>query len=39
VDLSTAKPTEALFRKAQDLGHGEQDMSAVVEVVRQERTA
>jgi 3-hydroxyisobutyrate dehydrogenase len=34
VDLSTARPAAALFRKAQEKGHGEQDMSAVAEVVR-----
>ena len=39
VDLSTAKPAEALFGKAQDQGQGEKDMSAVVEVVRRERAA
>lgn len=37
VELSTAEPVEAIFRKAQEQGHGEQDMSAVVEVVRQGR--
>ena len=34
VDVSTAVPTEELFRQAQDRGLGEKDMSAVVEVVR-----
>lgn len=34
VPLSMAEPAEALFRSAQEQGHGEQDMSAVVEVVR-----
>jgi 3-hydroxyisobutyrate dehydrogenase len=35
VDLSTAEPAEAMLRKAQEQGYGDQDMSAVVEVVRQ----
>lgn len=34
VQLSTAKPAEAMLQKAEQLGHGNQDMSAVVEVVR-----
>lgn len=34
VNLSTAVPAEALFRKAQEMGLGEKDMSAVAEVVR-----
>jgi 3-hydroxyisobutyrate dehydrogenase len=34
VDLSTAGPAAALLRKAQEKGHGEQDMSAVAEVAR-----
>jgi 3-hydroxyisobutyrate dehydrogenase len=34
VDLSTAAPAAALFRKAQEKGYGEQDMSAVAEVAR-----
>jgi 3-hydroxyisobutyrate dehydrogenase len=34
VQLSTAKPAEAMLQKAEQLGHGSQDMSAVVEVVR-----
>lgn len=34
VDLSTASAAEALFRDAEQQGHGERDMSAVVEVVR-----
>jgi 3-hydroxyisobutyrate dehydrogenase len=34
VDVSTAVPTEELFRQAQERGLGEKDMSAVVEVVR-----
>jgi 3-hydroxyisobutyrate dehydrogenase len=38
VDLSMAEPAEALFRKAQEQGHGEQDMSAVVEAIRQHPT-
>lgn len=38
VDLSMAEPAEALFQKAQEKGHGEQDMSAVAEVTRQGRT-
>lgn len=38
VNLSMAEPTEALFRKAQEQGHGEQDMSAVVEAIRQHST-
>jgi 3-hydroxyisobutyrate dehydrogenase len=35
VDLSMARPAEAMFDKAQAQGHGAQDMSAVVEVIRQ----
>ncbi len=35
VELSMAKPAEALFDKAQEQGHEAQDMSAVVEVIRQ----
>jgi 3-hydroxyisobutyrate dehydrogenase len=38
VDLSMAEPAEALFQKAQEKGHGEQDMSAVAEVTRRGRT-
>jgi 3-hydroxyisobutyrate dehydrogenase len=34
VALSTAETAEKLFEKARDQGHGEQDMSAVVEVLR-----
>lgn len=34
VDLSTARPAEALFQKAQAEGHAEQDMAAVFEVTR-----
>lgn len=34
VELSTARPTETLFQRAQDEGHAEQDMSAVFEVTR-----
>jgi 3-hydroxyisobutyrate dehydrogenase len=34
VELSTAEPVEAMFRKAQQQGYGERDMSAVVEAVR-----
>ncbi len=34
VTLSTAETAEKLFEKARALGHGEQDMSAVVEAVR-----
>jgi 3-hydroxyisobutyrate dehydrogenase len=34
VALSTAESAEKLFEKAQAQGHGEQDMSAVVEAVR-----
>jgi 3-hydroxyisobutyrate dehydrogenase len=34
VNLSTSSPAEELFRKAQDRGDGEKDVSAVVEVVR-----
>jgi 3-hydroxyisobutyrate dehydrogenase len=34
VELSTAEPVEAMFRKAQQQGYGEKDMSAVVEAVR-----
>jgi 3-hydroxyisobutyrate dehydrogenase len=35
IEISTSSPAEELFRKAQDQGLGEKDMSAVVEVVRQ----
>lgn len=35
IDLSMSHPARALFDKAQEQGHGEQDMSAVVEVIRQ----
>jgi len=35
VDVSTSSPAQDLFRKAEELGLGEKDMSAVVEVVRQ----
>ncbi len=34
VNLSMSSPVEELFRKAQDQGYGERDMSAVVEVLR-----
>lgn len=34
VELSTAEPVEVMFRKAWEQGHGEDDMSAVVEVAR-----
>jgi len=34
IDLSTAAAAEELFAKAQDLGQGDRDMSAVVEAVR-----
>jgi 3-hydroxyisobutyrate dehydrogenase len=34
VKLSMAEPAEAMFRKAQEQGYGEQDMSAVVEAIR-----
>lgn len=34
VELSMANPAAALLQKAEQQGHGEQDMSAVVEVVR-----
>jgi 3-hydroxyisobutyrate dehydrogenase len=34
IDLTTSATAEQLFRKAQEAGHGEQDMSAVVEVLR-----
>lgn len=36
VPLTTAANAEALFEKAQQQGHGEQDMAAVVEVLRGE---
>ncbi|MGB7189774.1 MAG: NAD(P)-dependent oxidoreductase [Acidobacteriaceae bacterium] len=39
VELSTAGPVEAMFQKAQDQGHGEQDMSAVLEAVHQRSAA
>lgn len=32
VPLSMAEPVQAMFRKAQEQGHGEQDMAAVAEV-------
>jgi 3-hydroxyisobutyrate dehydrogenase len=35
VELSMAETAEVMFRKAQEQGYGERDMSAVVEVVRQ----
>lgn len=38
VRLSMAEPAEAMFQKAQEQGYGEQDMSAVAEVVRQSRS-
>lgn len=34
VPLATAETSEALFERAQEQGHAEQDMSAVVEVLR-----
>ena len=34
VPLTTAANAEQLFEKAQQQGHGEQDMSSVVEVLR-----
>jgi 3-hydroxyisobutyrate dehydrogenase len=34
IDLTTSATAEHLFRRAQEEGHGEQDMSAVVEVLR-----
>jgi 3-hydroxyisobutyrate dehydrogenase len=34
IDVSTSSPAQDLFRQAEDLGLGEKDMSAVVEVVR-----
>jgi len=34
IDISTSSPAEELFRKAQEQGLGEKDMSAVAEVVR-----
>ena len=34
IDISTSSPAEELFRKAQEQGWGEKDMSAVAEVVR-----
>jgi 3-hydroxyisobutyrate dehydrogenase len=36
IDISTSSPSEELFRKAQEQGLGEKDMSAVVEVVREQ---
>ena len=37
VPLTTAANAEKLFEKAQEQGHGEQDMSAVIEVLREGR--
>ena len=37
VPLSTAANAEQLFIRAQQQGHGEQDMSAVVEVLRADK--
>ena len=37
VDLTTSSPTQELFRKAEEQGDGEKDMSAVVEAVRRGR--
>jgi 3-hydroxyisobutyrate dehydrogenase len=34
VNVSTSTPAQELFRHAEELGLGEKDMSAVVEVVR-----
>lgn len=34
IDISTSSPSQNLFRQAEELGLGEKDMSAVVEVVR-----
>jgi 3-hydroxyisobutyrate dehydrogenase len=34
IELSMAAPVEGMFRKAQEQGYGEKDMSSVVEVVR-----
>jgi 3-hydroxyisobutyrate dehydrogenase len=34
IDLQTSSPAQELFNKAEELGFGEKDMSAVVEVVR-----
>lgn len=34
VQLSMAEPAEAMFRRAEEQGYGEQDMSAVAEVIR-----
>lgn len=39
VELSIASPVGAIFQKAQEHGHAAEDMSAVAEVIRQERTA
>jgi 3-hydroxyisobutyrate dehydrogenase len=36
IDLSMSSSAEELFRKAQEQGLGEKDMSAVVEVVREQ---
>jgi 3-hydroxyisobutyrate dehydrogenase len=38
VDLSMAQPVHTMFLKAQSLGYGEQDMSAVAEVARPDRS-
>ncbi len=37
LSLSMAEPAEAIFDKAQEQGHGAQDMSAVVEAIREDR--
>jgi 3-hydroxyisobutyrate dehydrogenase len=37
VALSMAEPAQAMFDQAQQQGHGEKDMSAVVEIVRGDR--
>ena len=37
IDLSTASASQELFRKAEEQGDGEKDMSAVVEAVRRTR--
>lgn len=37
IDLTTSSPTQELFRKAEEQGDGEKDMSAVVEAVRRAR--
>jgi 3-hydroxyisobutyrate dehydrogenase len=35
VNLTAAETAEQLFRKADQRGHGEQDISAVVEILRE----